>query len=110
MSRPYWASSRQNLSSAFSTKGDSIQSHQLQRLISLVANQDMILSKKRIKKVFISLCGCTGWSAPLLFANPEDRFSHVEVHLVYVLLPEGVLLQPQKYQFSIYKKTTKDEL
>ena len=31
-------------------------------------------------KVLISLHGCTGWSAPLLFANSEDRFSHVEAH------------------------------
>ena len=34
----------------------------------------MILSNKWITKALISLCGCTDWSAPLLFANPEHRF------------------------------------
>ena len=34
----------------------------------------MIISKKRITNALISLRGCAGWSAPLLFANPEDRF------------------------------------
>ena len=29
----------------------------------------------------IRLRGCAGWSAPVLFANPEDRFSGVEAHL-----------------------------
>ena len=45
--------------------------------ISLVASLDMILSKKRITKALISLCGCAGWSAPSLFANPWWQiFSH----------------------------------
>ena len=35
----------------------------------------MILSKKRITKVLIRLRGCAGWSAHVLFANPEDRFT-----------------------------------
>ena len=30
----------------------------------------MIHFKKRITKALIRLCGCAGWSAPLLFANP----------------------------------------
>ena len=30
----------------------------------------MILSKERITKALISLRGCTGWSAHVLFANP----------------------------------------
>ena len=46
--------------------------------ISPVASLDMILFKKRITKTLISLCGCISWSATLLFANPEDRFSRVE--------------------------------
>ena len=37
----------------------------------------MLLSKKRIIKVLIRLRGCVGWSAPVLFANPEDRFSRI---------------------------------
>ena len=39
--------------------------------ISLVANLDMILSKKRITKALISLREGAGWSALLLFANPD---------------------------------------
>ena len=31
--------------------------------------------------MLIRLRGCTGWSAPLLFANTEDRFSHIEAHI-----------------------------
>ena len=38
----------------------------------------MILFKKRITQALIRLRGCAGWSAPVLFATPEDRFSHVE--------------------------------
>ena len=43
----------------------------------------MILSKKRITKVLISLHRCAGWSAPVLFTNPKtDRFFRVEAHVV----------------------------
>ena len=34
----------------------------------------MILSKGRMINALISLLECSGWSTPLLFANPEDRF------------------------------------
>ena len=40
----------------------------------------MIISKMRITNALISLRGCAGWSAPLLFVNPEDRFSRVAAH------------------------------
>ena len=33
-------------------------------------SRDMILSNKQITKALIRLLGCTGWSAPLFFANP----------------------------------------
>ena len=33
----------------------------------------MIHSKTQMMQEPISLRGCAGWSAPLLFANPEDR-------------------------------------
>ena len=36
-----------------------------------------MLSNKRITKTLIRLHRCAGWSPPLLFVNPEDRFSHV---------------------------------
>ena len=42
----------------------------------------MVLSKKRITKALIRLHGCAGWSAPVLFANPEDRFSRVAAHMM----------------------------
>ena len=79
------ASTRLNLSSGFLTKRVSNQSPQLQRLvrkieISLVASLDMVLSNERITKALIRLRGCAGWSAALLFANTEDRFSRVEAH------------------------------
>ena len=41
----------------------------------LVASSDMLLFNKGITKALIRLRGCSGWSAPLLFVNPEDRFS-----------------------------------
>ena len=52
--------------------------------ISPVASLHMILSKKRITKVLIRLRGCAGWSAPLLFPNPEDRSSCVEAQIAYI--------------------------
>ena len=75
-----WASTRQNLSCGFLTKRDSNQSPQLQRFarklkFRLLASLDMICSKMRITKALKSLSGWAGWSAPLLFANPKDRFS-----------------------------------
>ena len=42
----------------------------------------MTLSNKRITKTLIRLRGCEGWSAPLLFANTEDRFSSIQAHII----------------------------
>ena len=42
----------------------------------------MILSNKRITKAQISLGGCAGLSAPLLFVDPKDRFSRDEAYIV----------------------------
>ena len=63
----------------------------------------MILSKKQITKALISLRG--GWSAPLLFAVPEDRFSRVEDQIIkryardcsFSLVVEVVGLEPYLY-------------
>ena len=51
----------------------------------------MILSETLTTKALTSLCGCTGWSAHLLFANTEDRFSRVEVHMVHI--PNGIEIE-----------------
>ena len=48
--------------------------------ISFVASLDIIFAHNRITKALISLRGYAGWSAPLLFAHPQDRFSRVEAH------------------------------
>ena len=70
-----WTESRENQSSGCPAKRISNQSPQLQRLarnlISSVASFHMMLSKKRITKALNRLCGCAGWSAPVLFVNPR---------------------------------------
>ena len=59
---------------------------------SLEVSNDIILSNQRITKVLIRLRGCAGWSAPLLFANPEDRFSRVKAHIVLIKLLIALML------------------
>ena len=49
---------------------------------SVVASLDMIFSNKLITKALNRLRGCAGWSAPLLFANTEDRFSRIHAQMV----------------------------
>ena len=44
--------------------------------ISDIETRDIMLFKQQITKLLISLRGCTGWSAPLLFAYGKNRFSH----------------------------------
>ena len=41
--------------------------------IKLVSSLDMILHNKRITKALIRLRICSGWSAPLLFANHQRQ-------------------------------------
>ena len=56
---------------------------QLQRLATkVVASLEMVLSNMRITRMLIRLLRCAGWSAPLLFANQEDRFSGAGAHIV----------------------------
>ena len=43
----------------------------------------MIPSKKQITTSLIRLHRCAGWSAPLLFASTEDKFSRVEAHFIF---------------------------
>ena len=73
------APTRENLTRSYSNQPATGTSWKIK--IVLVASLDMILSNKPITKVLIRLRISTGWSAPLLFANPEDRFSCVETHI-----------------------------
>ena len=57
-----WAATQENLSLGFAT-ADSNSRHDA------------------FQKALIRLRGCTGWSAPVLFANPKDRFSHDGAHI-----------------------------
>ena len=86
-----WASSQQNLSSGFLTKRDSHQPPQLQRLARKLKfrwwQEHIIFSYKRISKALISLCGCAGWSAPLLFAKHRRQvFSRRGPNYVFYFL------------------------
>ena len=47
--------------------------------------RDIILSRQWTTKALIRLRGCTGWSAPLLFAYGINRFSHDMAHLSVVI-------------------------
>ena len=44
--------------------------------IANIETRYIILPRQRTTKVLIRLRGCTGWSAPLLFAYGKTRFSH----------------------------------
>ena len=106
-SRAKWALSRENLSSGFyeimikgkmslvrrkpvfgvftrydqpacSTTGTSWRLE-----ILAIKTRGIILSRKWTTKVLIRLCGCVGWSAPLLFAYGKNRFSHDMAPLIY---------------------------
>ena len=92
----YWAPSRENLSSGFPTKRYSNRCPQLQRLarkfkFSLVVSLDMMLSKKRIKKVLIRLRTCAAWSAPLLFVDPQTQVFLRRGPIVLTQIPKKIL-------------------
>ena len=65
-----WASSREKKVFEVSEKA-SLLSWKIE--ISPVASLHMILSTKLITKAFIRQLGCIGWSAPVLFANPQKQ-------------------------------------
>ena len=87
------ASFKTCLQGGFRKKRNTNQSAQPQRLVRKIEIShvvlDMMLSKNRITKALISLRGCAGQFAPLLFANPRRHvFSRQGL---YFLLVEGVL-------------------
>ena len=76
---------RENLSSGLVDPNRSAQSstEASQRLeISDIETRSIILSMQRTTKALIRLHGCTGCSAPLLFAYGINRFSHDVAHMV----------------------------
>ena len=54
-----------------------------------IETKGIILSKQRITKALIRLRGCTGWSAPLLFAYVINRFPHDVAHILSDTLLHG---------------------
>ena len=85
------SSSRENLTSGFSTRVDSNQPAQPQKLaewleISDIETRDITLSMQQTTKV---LCRSAGWYAPLLFAYGINKFSHDMAQLSYA---SGLLL------------------
>ena len=40
--------------------------------------------------------GCAGWSAPLLFTNPKDRFCRVDAHIVSNSVVNSIYLEVVK--------------
>ena len=44
--------------------------------ISDIEIRDITLSRQRTTKTLFRLCGCAGWSAPLVFTYGINRFSH----------------------------------
>ena len=74
----------------------------------------IILSRQRTTKALIKLCGCAGWSAPLLFAHGKSRFSHDEAQICFLLFtdPESVArdffcFMAKNTLFSFYGKRVK---
>ena len=65
-----WAPTRQNLSKVIFKPACSATETSYKIEFSLVASLYMIVSNKLITTALVRLCGCAGWSAPLLLANP----------------------------------------
>ena len=59
----------------------------------------MILHGKRITEALISLRGCAGWSAPVLFANPRRQVFSRQGPIIYDLLQAGL----EKHAYIRYK-------
>ena len=72
--------------------------------ILLVVSLNMILFNKRITKALIRLHGCTGWSTPLLFANPwRQVFSRRGPHVPKTLFQFQVFQHLRKCHLHISK-------
>ena len=82
----YMGLNAESLYSAFPTRSYPNQPAGLQRqarklkFCTYIVSLNMMLSNNRITNVRI----CSGWFAPFMFANPEDRFPHVEAHILKI--------------------------
>ena len=56
----------------------------------------MTLSNERKTNVLIRLRGCAGWSAPLLFTSPEDKYTDV------ILVP-SVNVSVFSFSYGVYR-------
>ena len=77
-----WALLRQNLSSGYDKARFQTASPATETSYEISLRQVKIWYYTRITKGLIKLCGCTGWSAPLLFSHPKDKFSPAEAHII----------------------------
>ena len=79
-----WALLRQNLSSGYDKARFQTASPATETCykIEISSSQVKIWYYTRFTKGLIRLCGCTCWSAPLLFKHPEDKFSPAETHII----------------------------
>ena len=84
LEEPICASSRENLSSGFSTRSDSNQPAQLEKPARTMKLQILKLEMLYHLGSEQQRCwsDCAGWSAPLLFAYGVNRFSHGVAHLL----------------------------
>ena len=75
------------MSSGFPAMYDSNQPAHLYRLARMlklcVASLSIVISKERIIKMLIRLCGCAGWYEPLLFECNLVRFSSNTCQIVH---------------------------
>ena len=80
----------QNLSLGFLTKRDSNQSPQLQRIAGILKFRSYMSRYDTIElannKGADQTAKWASWSAPLLFANTEERFSRVKAQIIIFLV------------------------
>ena len=84
----YWATSRESLSSGFTTRSDSNRPAHPQKVGRAwnfgYRTRGIILSRQRTTKALIRLRRCAGWPASLLFAYAINRFSYDVPHLSWL--------------------------
>ena len=69
--------------------------------ISLLPSLCMILSNRWITKVLARQWGCAGWSAPLLFASTEDRFSLINAQMIKQNLTLVIIFAHKRSHYNV---------